>query len=372
VKILRELCAVPTAPFVEDRVMEYVERFVVGRRALGLSRDRYGNRLIELPGRRRRRAGARRLVFVAHADHPGLVARRMTGLHTLDAHFRGGVLADFVRGAKVRFFDGEREVRGVVTTTAQKKGSLAPHQVTVRVDRAVAPGSPGMFDLTPGRFRGGKFYSRVCDDLAGLAAALTMLDELCTRRPRATVAVLVTRAEEVGFVGAVAAATEPALLRKSDLVVSIECSAAQPFAPQGGGVILRVGDRTSIFNSSLSYFMHERAQVLAKRDKTFKFQRALMPGGSCEGTVFDAYGYTTAAACVALGNYHNMDRAAKMIAAEYVDVKDWRNMVRLFVELARTSHEYEPGMAPFRRRIERRFSKFRPLLVRESAERGRR
>jgi len=63
-----------------------------------------------------------------------------------------------------------------------------------------------MFDQGVGRFKGGKFFSRVCDDLAGAAATLTMLDEFHRKssKPNATVAVLLTRAEEDGFIGAVA------------------------------------------------------------------------------------------------------------------------------------------------------------------------
>ena len=314
--ILQELCAIPTAPFAEDRVMAYVERFARERRGLRLSRDRWGNRLLELRGSSHRTARLPRLVLVAHADHPGFVARRMIKPDTLQADFRGGVLAAFVRGATVRFFDAERSILGVVTKTEQRAKSTVPHRATVRVKAPVSPGSIGTFDLPPARVRGNKFFSRACDDLAGLAAAMTALDELhrAKTRPRATVALLVTRAEEVGFVGAVAAVRDGTLLRKSDLVISIECSSVQPVAPQGAGVILRVGDRTSVFDSGLMYFLLERARKLAKRDKTFAFQRALMPGGSCEGTVFDAWGYTTGGVCLPLVNYHNMDRATKRIA----------------------------------------------------------
>ena len=219
-----------------------------------------------------------------------------------------------------------------------------------------------MFDLPPVRVRGNKFLSRVCDDLAGLAAAMTALDKLhrAKARPRATVALLVTRAEEVGFVGAVAAVKDGALLRKSDLVISIECSSVQPVAPQGAGVILRVGDRTSVFDSALMYFLLERARKLAKRDKSFAFQRALMPGGSCEGTVFDAWGYTTGGVCLPLVNYHNMDRATKRLAPEVIDLRDWRSMVSLFVDMALHSHEFDPRL--LRGRIEKRFRRNERLL----------
>lgn len=359
-KILTELCSVPTAPFAEGRVVQYVERFVKQRRKLRLSRDRFGNLLIELPSRGR----LPRWVFGAHMDHPGFVAGRMIDGRTLEAAFRGWVQIDYVRGTKVRFFDGEREITGTVTdATSEDYDRLqVPHSVKVRVKEPVSPGSPGMFDQGAGRVKGKKYYSRVCDDLAGAAAALTMLDELYAKPPKAPVAVLLTRAEEEGFIGAIAAAKTPQLLRKSDRIVAIETSAVQPYAPQGQGAIIRIGDKSSIFNSGLSYFMTHQAEALKKKDKTFQYLRALMPGGTCEATVYDVYGFTAGSICIALGNYHNMDREKKKIGPEYVDISDWKNMVKLFVHLARTGHEYEPGHKILRDRIEKRFDKLKHLL----------
>ena len=133
-----------------------------------------------------------------------------------------------------------------------------------------------------------------------------------SKPPKSPVAVLLTRAEEEGFIGAIAASLQPALLRKSDRLIAIESSAAQSYAPQGKGAIIRVGDRTSIFNSGLTATSSRTwPTALAKKDKSFRFQRALMPGGTCEATVYDVYGFTAASICVALGNYHNMDRKRK-------------------------------------------------------------
>jgi hypothetical protein len=67
---LCELCSVPTAPFVEARVVDYVRAFVAQRPGLRISQDRYGNLLVLLPGRRPRQ---QRWVFAAHMDHPGMV-----------------------------------------------------------------------------------------------------------------------------------------------------------------------------------------------------------------------------------------------------------------------------------------------------------
>jgi endoglucanase len=361
--ILSELCAIPTAPFAEDRVIEYVRYFAKSRPRLRRRSDQFGNQLLELPGASRHP----RLVFVAHMDHPGLVARRMTDSRMLDAAFYGGVLNEYLIGTKVRFFDAGREILGtIVSTTPDPQRPSYPASAAVRVGAAVTPGSPGMFNLPATRISGGRFHARVCDDLAGAAAALTMLDQLSRGRAKlkATVAVLLTRAEEDGFIGAIASVVDGKLIRKTDRIISIECSAMQPYAKQGDGVILRVGDRTSIFNSSLMYFLHQQAEALKKKDKTFRYQRSLMPGGTCEATVFDAWGYTTGAVCVPLGNYHNMNREKRRIEAEYVDLADWKNMVKLFARLAKEIHRFSADCSPLRERVQKRFDMRRKLLLR--------
>jgi endoglucanase len=359
--ILQELCSIPTAPFVEDRVVEYVQRFVAGRKRLRMARDQVGNILIELAGRGRKRREAR-WVFAAHMDHPGMVARRMIDGRTVEAEFRGYVLAEYVRGTKVRFFDGDEEIPGkVIAVTGDKDGERAKI-VRVRVARAISAGSLGMFDQGTGRVKQGRFYSRACDDLGGAAAALAMIDELHSAPPTVPVAVLLTRAEEAGFVGALGACLKPKLLKKSDRLIAIETSAEQTYAPLGRGPIIRVGDKTSTFDSSLTYFLTQQAEAMKKKDRKFQYQRALMPGGTCEATVYDVYGYHAASICVALGNYHNMDRRKKRIGPEYIDVGDWRNMVRLFVALARHGQEYEPGHKALRARLEKLFAQRAPLL----------
>jgi len=353
---------VPTAPFLEGRVVEYIKDFVAQRKNLRLARDEHGNLLITLVGRSKAVA---RWIFTAHMDHPALISGKMIDARTVECELRGWVLADFMKGAKVRFFPEGREIPGeIVEVTADggdgrgERGKMA----RVRVSKNVPANVAGLFDQGRGRIRNGKFFSRVCDDLAGAAAALRMIDELHKNPPQSTVAVLLTRAEEEGFIGAVAASIEPRLLKKSDRLVAIECSAAQPYAPIGGGAIIRVGDRTSVFNSSLTFFLTQQAEALAKEDPSFKYQRQLMPGGTCEATVYDVYGFHAASMCVALGNYHNMDRRRGKIAAEYIDVGDWMNMVKLFLAVARAGHTYTGDNTSLRTRIEKRFQNLRHLL----------
>jgi putative aminopeptidase FrvX len=362
IRLLTQICSIPTAPFAEQQVVQYIERFVAARPRLRLRRDRYGNLLIELSGKAKSKQP--RWIFAAHMDHPGFVADRMLDEKTLIAHFRGWVQIDYVKGTKVRFFNDQGEVAGRVmdATSSNHDRLTVPDRVTVRVSRNVRSGSPGMFDQGAARIKGNRCSSRGIDDQGGVAAALAMLDALSKKPPALPVAVLLTRAEEEGFIGAIAAVTDQKLLKKSDRIIAIECSAMQPYAPQGNGVIVRVGDKTSIFNSALTYFLTQQAEDLAKRDKSFAFQRALMPGGTCEATVYDAYGYTAAAVCIALGNYHNMDRARKKIGPEFIDVSDWKNMVKLFIHVARNAGRFSSDNSDLRERVTTRYKKLRHLL----------
>ncbi len=365
-KLLQTICSIPTAPFAEGAMIRFIEDFAAARKRVTLSRDGHGNRLLEISGTGRG-AESPRWVFAAHMDHPGFVAAEMLDARTLRADFRGWVHIDYLRDAKVRFFPAEGpEIRA---TVIEASGGVVDRmdvadRVTLRVARPVPTGSPGMFDQGAGRFRGRRFYSRGCDDQAGVASALACLDDLIARRPRhhPPVAVLLTRAEEEGFIGAIAACIKPRLLRRNDRVISIETSAMQPYAKQGDGVILRVGDKTSIFNSDLSYFIAQQAEAIQNADPDFAWYRALMPGGTCEATVYDVYGYCSAAVCVPLGNYHNMDRARNRIGPEYIHTGDWNNLVKLLSRFARHGHTFSPGQKLLRQRLSQRFEKLKALL----------
>jgi hypothetical protein len=57
-----------------------------------------------------------------------------------------------------------------------------------------------------------------------------------------------------------------------------------------------------------------------------------------------------------------MDRAKKKIGPEYIDIGDWKNMVKLFVHVARNAEKFSSDNAALRRRVQGRFRKLRHLL----------
>ena len=149
--------------------------------------------------------------------------------------------------------------------------------------------------------------------------------------------VLLTRAEEVGFVGAIAAAQLGTIPAEAS-VLSIECSPASTDAPPGGGAVVRVGDAASIFSADLT----NKVSTLLRKRK-MPFQRKLMAGGSCEATAFAGLGLNASGLCLPLVNHHNMidvhgvregRRKRAVLAPEEIDLGDYDGLVDLLVAVA--------------------------------------
>jgi len=348
-KIAGELLSLPTAPFREHRVREYIKAFC-GARDIAVREDDMGNVIAVY----RAKSRGPLLAFGAHMDHPGFIIEKNSRRGRTTALFYGGVEKEYFRGAPVRVFTRDREVRGRVTRV-QFFPRKHIKRVSVTLDGEVRRGDVAMWDLPPFRVRGDRLAARACDDVVGCASVLALFDVLTRRRVPARVLGIFTVAEEGGCHGA----KHLALTRrvpKAAHVVAIEASRELPTAPIGGGVVIRVGDRESIFSPALTRFMMDVAARLPRPG--FRFQRKLMDGGTCEASVYQAFGYSCGAACVPLGNYHNRDFRRKRIAAEYVSVLDLVSMVRLFVamvqrstDLPRFLHRRPPKYAEERRRL---------------------
>ena len=311
--IAEGLLSQPTAPRFEDAAMAWCEQFAADRPSLWSRRDDAGNLLV---GTGDPHADTP-LVLVAHLDHPAfhIEADRLS--------FQGGVPAGHATpGTSLATFapDGEPVGRAVLTTVEEDNGRLTG----ATAEGALPEGGFATWDFPGWSVEGERIVSVACDDLLGAAAVLAALERVDT-----PVWGLLTRAEEIGLVGA-----EDAILVGTvpinAPVISLECSKALVSAPQGDGVIVRVGDRTSVFDPSLSEALRQAATRAGVR-----FQRKLMDGGTCEATAFCAAGYRASGLAVALGNYHNAADEGFGIAPEHVVVDDWLAEVELLVALGR-------------------------------------
>ena len=315
--------------------------------------DDCGNIIARVQASKRQRPVA----LSAHLDHPGFrIARRLTSTR-LVAEFLGGVPDDYFRpGIPVRLMPA-----GVPAKLGKRIGKGKRFEIHATAPLSDTP-EFAVWDLVDFRLAQDRITGRSCDDLIGVASALATLIALKEDRVNATA--LITRAEEVGFQGALALMARKAVPRNA-LVISLETSREIPPVKMGNGVIIRVGDRSSIFDSQATRYLAEVAADL----KDFSFQRALMSGGACEGTAYQEAGYQTGALCVALGNYHNC-AARRHIAAEYVSASDAVGMVRLLTEAVRRIDRFDELTGRLRSRLRRlaregeRNLKRRKLLLR--------
>lgn len=338
--IARSVQSLPTAPMMEAHPSRHIERFVKRRKDLVLTKDAAGNLLVRYHPKRLKDAAP--LVMVAHLDHPGWAVRSIDG-KDIDLEFRGGVLAEHVKpGRKISFFteSSTKECgKGKIVEVDPSSGRLASGRARL-TSGTVKRNGFAMWDFPDFTVRSGTIVSRVCDDLLGAAAALCVLDEVRGSKDVAVpVWALFTRAEEIGLIGCLAAIDE-GYIPKNASILSLECSKALSNARQGDGVIVRVGDASSIFDPMLSQSLREAAMRLRAADPSFDFQRKLMDGGTCEATAFCATGYRASGLALPLANYHNMgiDRhGAPTIGAESVKAKDFFGEVRLLIELCRAT-----------------------------------
>ena len=343
--VAEALLANPTVPLVEDLPLAHV-RSVATDLGLATATDAAGNLLVRYEGE-----GAdldRPLVLVAHLDHPGFAVTEVAG-DDLTLEFRGGLLAaNATAGAPLDLFERGRVDpvgHALLTAATESAGRLTGAHAEL-VSGSAPPDGFAMWGFPGFAVADGRITGRVCDDLLGAAAALAALTEVASLRPPG-VAVwgLFTRAEEVGFLGALEAIRLGTVPPGAD-VLSLECSKALADAPQGGGVIVRVGDRMSIFDPGLTAALTAAAATLAAGDTTFQAQRKLMDGGACEATAFCAAGYRASGLALPLGGYHNASDGDPGIVPETVLVADYVAEVRLLVELATRPELLRPDAGP--------------------------
>jgi endoglucanase len=311
VYLLRAVLSTPTAPYHEYHVARLVRERLAGMQHVSVEADAFGN-LIACYRRGRKKP---KLAYAAHMDHPGWVR------HAGRPVFLGGVPDERLDTHPVEWF-----------------------------------GDFGMWQLKPFEIREGLVHARVCDDLVGCAAILAMFADLEEQEAEATVYGIFTRAEEVGFVGSIKLAKRWPL-PDGVRFVSLETSAPRGGAEQGKGPVIRVGDRSSVFDDAVTAELLDAA-VATK----VPHQRALLDGGSCEATAMNLYGIPAAGISVLLGNYHNCP-PEQGIAEEYVSLEDVKGLVKLITATAirmAAGASGDSAKAGLRKRLEQRLRDHRP------------
>jgi len=332
------IAACPTAACHEGHVLACLWERLKGMPHVTTRLDEFGNLHAAYE---HKPAGRTPFRLVAHTDHPAFVVHRTKGIE--EVRFAGGVEEKyFTAGKGVVFYNertkqplGRAKIEGIAFSDEVKR---------VKIDRAIpADATFATWDLPKARCTKRLFISPACDDLVEVSIMLALLRRLALSHAKACVHALFTRAEEIGFAGALAAAKSKTPMEPMP-VISLEASNARGFAQVDGGPVLRVGDRMSIFDSRTTHWMDTAFRDLQSARPGFLYQRKLMAGGTCEASVFQRAGWTTGALCVALNNYHNMGPGTA-VRSESISLRDWQRLYDFLFFLATESKSPEAADA---------------------------
>ncbi len=362
---LLEVTGLPTAAGREHRVIAWATRFCGRRKDLRLATDPHGNLVIT----QKRRSARQAIWITAHLDHPAFVVRSVLDERHIELEFRGGVANPYFEDAEIEVFDDQDTcIRGLIT---KLDADAKPFKrVTARVSSAkdIVAGDVGRWHLGNPAIRRGHLHAPACDDLAGVVSALAALDEVRAMPRMGHVGVLLTRAEEIGFVGAIAAAKGRTIPRGTRLLC-LETSRSYVESPIGAGPILRVGDKASVFGPTLTNAIARIMDAHAAKE-SFHWQRKLMPGGTCEATAFSEYGYQSTCLCLPLGNYHNQGdidgvvagKRPARVACEVISVSDFHGLVEMLLVTCRDLDSPQ-AQGALRKRLDGLLQRHRNILT---------
>jgi endoglucanase len=382
-KLLTELLAQPTAPFREEHAVAVAQR-VLKQAGIPFFSDPVGNVVVGCASRADYRCLVRQKnaeplrIFIAHMDHPGFHGVRWVSNTRLRIKWHGGSPVRHVSGSRVWLATAQDyRAMGRLGRVRLLKSRHAIDTAEVHVTGVMNGARPKAGTLYGGfRFRapvwraGKKIYTKAADDLVGVFAIIaTALDLHKKSRGKKSPPFLglLTRAEEVGFVGAIGHFELDWLAgaRRPVIAVSLETSRTLPGALIGKGPVVRLGDRRTVFHPGYLKVLTDVAQDTLPG----KHQRRVMDGGSCEATAAITYGLPAIGLSVPLGNYHNEGfeggpgcRVPRGPAPEFVHIDDIEGLLKLCQALMQNGLPWNKSWETQRRQMRRRLREYRQLL----------
>lgn len=362
---MEELFNLPTAPYRENWVLDYVKR-ELGRLHVPFFTDKWGN-IIAGTSHSKSLKESRRIGLLAHTDHPGFHLKKKKNRETWLARWYGGCPPD-IHGAAVAIHNPSKPGTTVKGRVVSKKMSgPSKKEFLIKVDKSRNNGTAGeldkscfgAFDFAGFNRRTHRVYTRAADDLTGVAIILCTLARLSPAQRNHMLGIF-TRAEEVGFRGTLGIIYEK-LIGPGNKIISLEASSQRPGARVGKGPVIRLGDRRTLFDSVVTSRLDRASAQLQKKHRKFRVQRRIMDGGTCEATPFNLHDIKAAGLAIPLGNYHNQ-RPSGRPGPEFIDIRDVEYAVDICVEFYRHAVKRIDPIHDFLRTLEKDFAKDIPLL----------
>ena len=386
-RLLDEILSQPTAPFKEQLVRDLAQR-QLQRRDIPHFVDPAGNVVIGAASARDYRALLRKphpeplRILAAHMDHPGFHGVRWFENRRLRINWHGGSPVKHLSGARVWLASNQGVIGyGRIRKPVLHKSGFYLECAEVQLDDPALVREVRARDIFGGlAFRapvwrsGKRLYTKAADDLVGVFAILeTAFASFGRNRKNSPPFIgLLTRGEEVGFVGAIAHFELGWLAKaKRDLVfVSLEASRTLPNAVIGKGPIVRLGDRRTVYQAD---YLKVLADV-ASRVLPGKHQQRIMDGGACEAAAATIWGLPAIGITVPLGNYHNQGFeggqdcvAPGGPAPEFVHMADIKGLLTLCRALVKPGLNWPDPWQQQKARLSKNAARYSKVLKRTDA-----
>jgi putative aminopeptidase FrvX len=386
-RLLNEILSQPTAPFREHLVAE-VAVSQLQRRQIPYFVDPAGNIVIGVASARDYRALLRDpddeplRILAAHMDHPGFHGARWLDNRRLRISWHGGSPLKHLSGARVWLATREGVFgHGQIRKPKLHKSGFYMETAEIQLENPAQIRRfrareifGGLAFRAPVWQSGKRLYTKAADDLVGVFAILetAFVAYKRGRKDRPPFIGLLTRAEEVGFVGAIAHFELGWLsnAKRNSIFVSLEASRTLPNAVLGKGPIVRLGDRRTVYQADYLKVLSD----VANRVLPGRHQQRIMDGGACEAAAATIWGLPAIGITVPLGNYHNQGfeggqdcTAPGGPAPEFIHVDDIKGLLVLCRALVRPGLNWPDPWQQQKVRLKKNAARYGKLLKRIDA-----
>ena len=284
----------------ESEAIAVIRDMIESRPRLQLSCDSFGNVII----RHRRETSGAPLFFSAHIDHPALVITA-TENECIFAEYRGGSEAVCEIGAEVLIAGRSGDLRLRIIGIEQS-GTASP-LLRLSQHEDVAIGDVGT--LTPSRIQ------FACDDMAGVCALIHAMDRVDERNLPSPIRLVLTRAEEIGMIGAIGACRN-GVIPAGSRVIAVDARNERC----SDKLLVSLRDRTGPVSPRLAM---ECIRQGCEIDDGFI--------SATEAGVYGAFGFESVAVTYPIDHMHNIN--GKSITQEHLEVEVYKRLVDIIVLL---------------------------------------
>lgn len=284
----------------ESEALAVIGDMIESRPGLIMSRDSFGNIIV----RHKKEVSGSPLFFSAHIDHPALV---VTAIRDDDvcAEYRGGSETNFHVGASVLIATQTGDL--TLTILGIEKSEATSPLLRLTKQSQVRIGDVGTITSARDCF--------ACDDMVGVCALIHAIDRTDDRHLSSPIRLVLTRAEEIGMIGAIGACRAGVIPPGSRIIVVDARNEKDSHK-----ILVSIRDRSGPVSPRLAM---ECVGHGCEVDERFV--------SATEAGVYGTFGFESVAVTYPIGHMHNTD--GQTTSCEKIDKAVYIRLVEVITRM---------------------------------------